>query len=412
MKQLTSGDLTGYVYAANGPRLGKGNLTSFSCDVTKNGLLTANGLALTNAFVAGPQWERLEETDANFNMLHYNVFWEGKLLGTYTGTTYAQSNWHFALNDWVGTKRELTTSTGASWTSLSSGPFGDYASQTGSGSNPSEELFTSKVRDTESGLDDFLARHYSSNWGRFMSPDPSGLLYADPTNPQSLNLYGYGLNNPLTNVDPTGLSCVTGDDGTQGDDGDGKGCEAAGILPSDQSSKDPNGNPTQFDPNKTQNVNVNPPAQGTDLLYDSQVAADQQYLALRQPQAAPTAQAIFSQVGQQTGFIVKAGNCLPGTAVTGAASYVGLPGNPNISPGTILRAARSTAQSALSLGAGEQAGFAVGQAAKVLGPEVAEAAGELAASSIGKAVPLIAAAQGVYAAGKAQSYFASCYAQQ
>ena len=106
VKQLTSGDLIGYVYAANGPRLGKGNLTSFSCDVTKNGLLTANGLVLTNAFVAGPQWERLEETDANFNMLHYNVFWEGKLLGTYTGTTYAQSNWHFALNDWVGTKRE------------------------------------------------------------------------------------------------------------------------------------------------------------------------------------------------------------------------------------------------------------------------------------------------------------------
>jgi len=29
-----------------------------------------------------------------------------------------------------------------------------------------------------------------------------------------------------------------------------------------------------------------------------------------------------------------------------------------------------------------------------------------------KGVPLIAAAQGVYAAGKVQSYFASCYAQQ
>jgi RHS repeat-associated protein len=232
VKQLTSGDLIGYVYAANGPRLGKGNLTSFSCDVTKNGLLTANGLALTNAYVAGPQGERLEETDANFNMLHYNVFWEGKLLGTFTGTTYAQSNWHFALNDWVGTKRELTLSTGAPCTSLSGGPFGDYASQTGSCSNPSGELFTSKVRDTESGLDDFLARHYSSNWGRFMSPDPGWYFQADVRNPQSWNQYSYVLNNPLINTDPDGRECVW-DDGSydSADDkqtGNAEGCSSQG----------------------------------------------------------------------------------------------------------------------------------------------------------------------------------------
>ena len=50
--------------------------------------------------------------------------------------------------------------------------------------------------------------------GRFMTPDPSGLAFADPTNPQSLNLYSYVLNNPLTNIDPTGLDCVQ-------DNGDG-----------------------------------------------------------------------------------------------------------------------------------------------------------------------------------------------
>jgi RHS repeat-associated protein len=200
----TGGDMIGYVYAANGPRLGRGNLTSFSCDVTKNGLLTANGLALTNVYVAGPQGERLEETDGNFNLLHYNVLWEGKLLGTFTGTTYAQSNWQFALNDWVGTKRQLTTSTGAPSASLSSGPFGDYVSQTGSGSNPSEEFFTSKVRDTESSLDDFLARHYSSYLGRFLSPDPGTPTPLHLLNPQRWNMYGYGLNNPLSYTDSGG----------------------------------------------------------------------------------------------------------------------------------------------------------------------------------------------------------------
>lgn len=46
--------------------------------------------------------------------------------------------------------------------------------------------------------------------GRFMSPDPSGLTYANAANPQSLNLYSYALNNPLKFTDPTGLYCFYG----------------------------------------------------------------------------------------------------------------------------------------------------------------------------------------------------------
>lgn len=44
--------------------------------------------------------------------------------------------------------------------------------------------------------------------GRFLTPDPSGLYFANPFNPQSLNLYNYERNNPLINTDPTGLDCV------------------------------------------------------------------------------------------------------------------------------------------------------------------------------------------------------------
>jgi hypothetical protein len=54
--------------------------------------------------------------------------------------------------------------------------------------------------------------------GRFMSPDPSQLYYADPTNPQSLNLYSYALNNPLRFLDPSGLTVCdygTNDDGSE-----------------------------------------------------------------------------------------------------------------------------------------------------------------------------------------------------
>ena len=67
---------------------------------------------------------------------------------------------------------------------------------------------TGKERDSESGLDYFGARHYSSSMGRFMSPDwsegPDPIPYADLRNPQSLNLYAYVNNNPLSDFDEDG----------------------------------------------------------------------------------------------------------------------------------------------------------------------------------------------------------------
>jgi len=67
---------------------------------------------------------------------------------------------------------------------------------------------TGKERDTESGNDYFLARYYNSNTGRFLSPDWSAtedpVPYANLDNPQSLNLYSYVLNNPLSRDDPNG----------------------------------------------------------------------------------------------------------------------------------------------------------------------------------------------------------------
>jgi RHS repeat-associated protein len=76
--------------------------------------------------------------------------------------------------------------------------------------------FTGKERDTESGNDYFGARYYASTMGRFLSPDPSGLLAQHPENPQSWNLYVYALNNPLSNLDPNGLDCVYANDAGNG----------------------------------------------------------------------------------------------------------------------------------------------------------------------------------------------------
>ena len=75
--------------------------------------------------------------------------------------------------------------------------------------------YTGKERDTESGLDYFGARHYSSTMGRFMSPDwssnPISIPFARLDNPQTLNLYGYVGNNPLSRFDSNGhLDCSGG----------------------------------------------------------------------------------------------------------------------------------------------------------------------------------------------------------
>jgi RHS repeat-associated protein len=86
------------------------------------------------------------------------------------------------------------------------------------------QKFTQKERDNETGLDYFLARYYSSTQGRFTSPDEfkggprelwvlgsghpekQALVYADVSNPQSLNKYQYTFNNPLRYTDPDGQS--------------------------------------------------------------------------------------------------------------------------------------------------------------------------------------------------------------
>jgi RHS repeat-associated protein len=87
-------------------------------------------------------------------------------------------------------------------------------------SNPMNQ-FTGKERDAETGLDYFLARYYSGAQGRSLSPDefkggivdpftgqqvsqPGPLPYADITDPQTLNKYGYVRNNPLRYIDPDG----------------------------------------------------------------------------------------------------------------------------------------------------------------------------------------------------------------
>jgi RHS repeat-associated protein len=92
--------------------------------------------------------------------------------------------------------------------------------------NAVRSRYTGKERDNESGefgLDMFGARYYASPLGRFMTPDwredPYPVPYANFENPQSLNLYGYVQNNPLSLRDADGHVTCDPDKVTWGKNG-------------------------------------------------------------------------------------------------------------------------------------------------------------------------------------------------
>ena len=194
----TTGILTGYIYDAEGQRVEK---------VLVNGWNTPTPTTtVENEYLLGPNGEQVTVLGVNAAWQWTNVYAGARQLASYDS-----AGTHFTLTDWLGTKRmqlgvtaASTVTVGEQCTSL---PYGDGLNCTGSDVN--HLYFTGKERDTESGNDYFLARYYSSNMGgRFLTPDwsknPEGVPYANYTNPQTLNLYAYVGDNPLSLADADG----------------------------------------------------------------------------------------------------------------------------------------------------------------------------------------------------------------
>jgi RHS repeat-associated protein len=203
------GALVGYLYDAEGNRVGKGTLTSFSCNPD------TNGFTLTAEYVLGQSGEQVSELDGAGNWVHTNAYAGGQLIATYdtaSGGTYASPALHYQLADWLGTRRMQVSPAGAVEEACTSLPFGDQLTcgltNATTADDATEHHFTGKERDSESGLDYFGARYLNSGLGRFLSPDWSAqaepVPYAKLGDPQSLNLYSYVLNNPISSVDADG----------------------------------------------------------------------------------------------------------------------------------------------------------------------------------------------------------------
>jgi RHS repeat-associated protein len=128
----------------------------------------------------------------------------GLHLGTYVlNAAQTATVLYYDHADWLGTERARADLSGNACEKISSLPFGDGQTITGTCGDISPRHFTGKERDTESGLDNFGARYFGSSTGRFQSPDP-GNAGAMNDDPQSWNAYAYARNNPLLYGDPDG----------------------------------------------------------------------------------------------------------------------------------------------------------------------------------------------------------------
>jgi RHS repeat-associated protein len=202
-----------------------GNLTSDGAHTytydAENRITQVDG-GSTASYVYNGEGERAQKTVSGVSTdYHYDAL--GRVLAEYDGgcgptcwhtgyvylngrlaAEYSNSTTYFIMPDHLGSTRIMTGVDGSVADSLDFLPYGEQIA----GDTTTTHKFTGKERDSESNLDNFGARYFGSSPGRFMSPDPLGILTEQAGDPQGLNLYSYVENNPANAVDPDGLDCT------------------------------------------------------------------------------------------------------------------------------------------------------------------------------------------------------------
>ena len=190
LTQVDGGSTASYLYDAEGHRVTKTTSTGW-----RNYLYDISGKVVAETIPAG-----------------WNVGYG--YLGGQQVAQYRNSTTYFVHHDHLGSTRLVSIypapsnpTSPSQWLSenLDYLPFGELNS---ADSGIDTHKFTGKERDSESGLDNFGARYYTSNFGRFMSPDWSDdadpIPYADADNPQTFNRYAYVSDNPINATDDNG----------------------------------------------------------------------------------------------------------------------------------------------------------------------------------------------------------------
>lgn len=167
----------------------------------------------TSTYAYDGSGHRIQKTSGSVSTVYvYDAF--DRVSAEYSNQTQTASTTNFVTSDHLGSVRVVTDGVAATVSRHDFLPFGEEVGESiggrigvsgYGGSDKITQRFTGKERDSEDGLDYFLARYYSSSEGRFMAPD-SKIIVTDLTDPQSWNRYAYVRNSPLVLVDQDGHS--------------------------------------------------------------------------------------------------------------------------------------------------------------------------------------------------------------
>ncbi|HLG13898.1 MAG TPA: RHS repeat-associated core domain-containing protein, partial [Blastocatellia bacterium] len=208
----------GYDAAGNVTTDGNGNTFTYNGENKQVSFTPAGGVGQSAVYSYDGDGHRVKKVvavgaSAVTTIFVYNA--AGQMLAEYTTPeqpVQGGGGVSYLTVDHLGSTRVVTNSAGGVKSRYDYLPFGQELSDsvsgrtTAMGYNAADSLrqkFTSKERDSESGLDYFFARYYSSAHGRFTSVDPL-MANSHPGRPQGWNRYAYAFNNPLRFIDPDG----------------------------------------------------------------------------------------------------------------------------------------------------------------------------------------------------------------
>jgi RHS repeat-associated protein len=188
-----------YSYDAEGRLTGTNGVT-YTYDGDGKRVKKSNGML----YWAGTGSAALLETDLSGNPTAEYVFFNGTRLARIDRPA---NTVEYYFSDHLGSADVVTNANGS--TILKESDYYPYGGEISIISGDSNRYkFSGKERDSESNLDNFGARYNASNLGRFMTPDgaarPTAVPYAVFGDPQSLNLYGYVRNDPVSRADLDG----------------------------------------------------------------------------------------------------------------------------------------------------------------------------------------------------------------
>ena len=182
IQSVIDGVMTQYCYDGLGNRLAK----------TEDGKTTQYVLDIN-----GPLSNVLAEVNENDNSTAYYTYGLGLISQMQPDGT--ASYYHY---DFIGNTIALTDDMEEITDAYTYDPFGNIVNSAGTTINPFKYVGQFGVMDEGNGLTYMRARYYAAEIGRFLNKD---ILIGNIREPQSLNQYVYGLNNPITSIDPLGL---------------------------------------------------------------------------------------------------------------------------------------------------------------------------------------------------------------